>query len=91
MGEWRQAVDEEQKVRLGGGGEEEGGRGRSTVQPRASVPATPQLLQPFMTQSPCDPPTAHHTTLVILFLRETTQSEAWVDFARHYGTVFAPH
>ena len=35
--EWRQAVDEEQKVR--GGGEE--GRFGSTVQPRASVPPLP--------------------------------------------------
>ena len=38
-GKWRQAVDEEQKVRRG---EEGRGGGGSTVQPRASVPATPQ-------------------------------------------------
>ena len=67
-----------------------GGEGAQQYDQKLPCPL-PKILQPFMTQSPCDPPTAHHTTLVILFLRETTQSEAWVDFARHYGTVFAPH
>ena len=52
-----------------------GGEGAQQYDQKLPCPL-PKILQPFMTQSPCDPPTAHHTTLVILFLRETTQSEA---------------
>ena len=40
--EWRQALEEEeeQKVRVGGGSWDQTGGGRSTVRPKAFVPAT---------------------------------------------------
>ena len=86
--EWRQAVDEEQKVR--GGGEE--GRFGSTVQPRTSVPPLPPqspatFYDPvFYDSTSCTRQACTHTTFTALFLHQTTK--VWVDFARHDRNFF---
>ena len=59
--EWRQALEEEeeeQKVRVGGRIlRPNGGEGAQQYDQKLPCPL-PKILQPFMTQSPCDPPTA---------------------------------
>ena len=86
--EWRQALDEEQKVRRGG----EEGRGGGAQQYNLELPCPrhPKVLQPFMTQYSTIQLHVHgklaHTTFTTLFSHQTTK--VGVDFARHDRNFF---